>query len=282
MTYDEHHHTTEVPIEATSRPAPRPSAPSPALGRRGDPTDALPVATVGTEPVVEQDAIARLERRMNLMVGTLGMLLIAAFVVIGLLLDRVADAERNAEVLATGASSEQIGEIQADLERVEAGAALYASQIDGFREQLVELSPEIEEGVDEAILGLRDFSQSTIAFDVAIDETIPVDTEVVINRTVEVPIQTEIPISQEIDTTIEVDTPFGAVPLDITVPVDVVVPVDLVVDIPIDETVPITDEFPVQMTVPIEIDVGDTELANLTESLAAGLESLQEVLTGLS
>ena len=79
-----------------------------------------------------------------------------------------------------------------------------------------------------------------------------------------------------------VDTPLGGIPVDVNVPVDVVVPIDIVVDIPIDETVPISDEFPVQLDVPIVIEVGDTELANLTESLAAGLESLREVLSGLS
>ena len=66
-----------------------------------------------------------------------------------------------------------------------------------------------------------------------------------------------------------------------TVPVDVDVPVDIVVDIPINETIPIRDEFPVRLDVPVEIDVGETELAELTESLAAGLESMQDVITGL-
>jgi hypothetical protein len=34
--------------------------------------------------------------------------------------------------------------------------------------------------------------------------------------------------------------------------------------------------------VPIDIEVRDTELAELTDSLAAGLESLQDMLNGLS
>jgi hypothetical protein len=46
--------------------------------------------------------------------------------------------------------------------------------------------------------------------------------------------------------------------------------------------VPIQDEFPVQLDVPIAINVGDTELAELTDSLAAGLQSLQDMLSGLS
>lgn len=237
------------------------------------------------------DAIAELTRRTNVMIGILAALLVGAFVVIGLLFGRVTSAESEAEAARTelaaamasgGASSAEVEQLRADLDRVEAGAALYASQVEGFVDQLTELSPEIEAGVDEAITGLQEFGESTISFDVEIDEVIPIDTEVVINRTVEVPIVTEIPINEEIDTTITIDTPFGGVPVDVNVPVDVVVPIDLVVDIPIDETVPIQDEFPVQLDVPIAIDVGDTELKNLTDSLAAGLESLRDVLTGLS
>jgi hypothetical protein len=246
-------------------------------------------------PPVDAEAIAALTRRTNLLIGVLGVMLLVAFAVIGVLFGRVASAESEASSARTelvalaaepsigaGASAEELTELRDDIERVEAGAALYASQIDGFREQLTELAPQIGAGVDEAITGLRDFGESSLTFDVNIDEVIPIDTEVVIERTVEVPIQTEIPINQEIDTTIRIDTPFGGIPLDITVPVDVVVPIDLVVDIPIDETVPIQDEFPVQLDVPIDIDVSETELKNLTDSLATGLESLQDILTSLT
>jgi MFS family permease len=237
--------------------------------------------------------IGALMRRMNILIGLLAALLVGAFVVIALLFGRVAEARDDAAAarselasLTAGggslATDADLAALQEDVERVEAGAALYASQIDGFREQLVELEPEISAGVDEAITGLRDFGQSTIAFDVNIDEVIPVDTEVVIQRTVEVPIKTTIPIEESFDTTITIDTPVGGIPLDVTVPVDVDVPVDLVVDIPIDETVPIQDEFPVQLDVPIAIEVSETELASLTDSLAAGLESLQDVLGGLA
>lgn len=244
------------------------------------------------DEAVPADDVAALTRRTNLLIGALSVLLLGAFVVIGLLFGRVASAEADAEAARTelaafvadpsaaGASAAELDQLRDDLARVEAGAALYASQIDGFREQLNELAPQIESGIDEAITGLRDFGESTITFDVAIDEVIPIDTEVVITRTVEVPIQTEIPINQEIDTTITIDS-LGGLPLDITVPVDVVVPIDLVVDIPIDETIPVRDQFPVQLDVPIEIDVGETELRSLTDSLATGLESLQDILTGL-
>jgi MFS family permease/prefoldin subunit 5 len=235
------------------------------------------VLVAGT-PAVSSAAIDALQRRVNVMIGVLGLLLVAAFATIVLLFGRVGDARADAS-----AARAELASTQADLERVEAGAALYASQITGFQEQLVALEPEISAGVQEAITGLREFGESTISFDVAINETIPVQTEVVIQRTVEVPIKTSIPINETFETTIEIETPLGfSVPLDVTVPVDIDVPVNLVVDIPIDETVPIDDEFVVDLDVPISIDVGETELANLTESIAAGLESLQDMLSGLS
>ena len=153
----------------------------------------------------------------------------------------------------------ELDALRADLERVEAGAALYASQLEGYQSLFADAGPEIAAGVDEAIAGLRDFSSSTLSFELPLEQTI------------EVPIKTEIPINQSFDTTITVDTPLGfEVPIDVTVPVDVLVPVDLMVDIPVNETVP------------IEIDVSETEFATLTDSLATGLESLKEVLDGLA
>ena len=247
----------------------------------------VPTAAVAGRP----EALAALTRRMNLMIGLLATLLIGALVTVGLLFSRVASAQDDASAARAAltssdgqlaASQAELDQLREDLNRVEAGAALYASQITGFQELLSDLGPEISSGVDEAIAGLTEFGNSTIAFDVNIDEVIPIDTEVTIKRTVAVPIKTTIPIKESFDTTITINTPVGNIPLDVTVPVDVDVPVDLVVDIPIDETVPIKDEFPVKLDVPIEIDVGETELKNLTDSLATGLESLQDVLTGLS
>jgi len=240
------------------------------------PADA-PGEAADAVPHLVASRLAAAQRRTNLLIGALGLLVAGAFVAVGLLAARATDARDDA---ATARAELELA--RADLERVEAGAALYASQIEGFREQLVELEPQISAGVEEAITGLRSFGESTIEFEVSIDEVIPVETEVVIDRVVQVPIRTTIPIDQSFDTTIRIDTPLGRVPLDVTVPVDVDVPVDLVVDVPIKETVPISDEFPVQLDVPIAIDVSETELASLTDALATGLESLQEVLTGLS
>lgn len=170
-----------------------------------------------------------------------------------------------------------------DMERVEAGAAIFASQVNGFVEQVNELGPSIDDGLDQAVTGLEDFGTSTIDFTVNIDENISIQQDFAINRTVAVPISTSIPIDEEFDTRITINGPFGVdIPLDITVPINLDVPIDLTVDIPINETIPIDVDVPVQLDVPISVDVEGTELEALTASLVEGLRAFQAGLGGLT
>lgn len=170
-----------------------------------------------------------------------------------------------------------------DMERVEAGAAIFASQVNGFVEQVNELGPSIDDGLDQAVTGLEEFGSSTIDFTVNIDESISIQQDFAINRTVEVPINTSIPIDEEVETRITIDGPFGVdIPLNITVPIDLDVPIDLTVDIPINETIPIDVDVPVKLDVPISVDVKGTELEALTASLIEGLRAFQVGLGGLT
>ena len=211
-----------------------------------------------------------LTRNIAAVVAVLGAAVVALLVLNIALLGRVSTVE------------DELAATRADLTRVEAGAALFAGQVQGFQEQLTALAPAVDAGLDEAVAGLADFRTSTIAFDVQIDETVAIDTVIDLNRTIEVPINTTIPISETFDTRITIDGPFGIdIPLNIPVPIAVDVPIDLTVAIPIDESFPISTEFPVQLAVPIAIDVAGTELAELAASLEAGLKSFQDVIAGL-
>lgn len=181
------------------------------------------------------------------------------------------------------ATQEQRAQLEANLARVEGGAALYAAQVTAFQRQLGGLGPTLDSALGEAVSGIEDFRDSKIQFDVAINETVPINAEVVLNRTLNVPINTSIPIDETIDTTITVNGPFGIdIPLDITVPIQLDLPIDLSVAIPIDETIPVNAEVPVNLNVPIEIDIAETELAVLAESLQQGLESFRQLAAGLS
>ncbi len=180
------------------------------------------------------------------------------------------------------AAQDRQDQLETDLARVEGGAALYGAQVTAFQEQLGGLGPTIDVALGEAVSGIDQFRTSTITFDVAIDETVPINTEVVLDRTLQVPIRTTLPIDEEFDTTITIQGPFGIdIPLDITVPIKLDLPIDLDVAIPVNETVPVNAEVPVKLDVPISIDISETELALLAEALAEGLESFRQMASQL-
>ena len=111
-----------------------------------------------------------LHRHLGLVLGAFAVALAGAFVLIALLLSQLASTR------------DELATTRTDLERVEAGADLFASQVTGFQEQLVALSPTISAGLDEAVVGLDAFGTSTLEFNVAIDENVAIDTEVVIDH----------------------------------------------------------------------------------------------------
>ena len=212
-----------------------------------------------------------INRNLTLVLAGFAVLLLGSLALSMWMFARVQSAE---DTLAT---------TQDDLARVESGAALYASQVNGFVETVNGIGPSIDEGLDQAVTGLEDFSTSSIDFDVSIDQTISISETFDLKRTVEVPIKTSIPIDEEVETTVIVNGPFGVdIPIDITVPVNIDVPIDLTVEVPIDESVPIDVDVPVQLDVPISIDVEGTELEALTTSLAEGLRAFQAGLDGLT
>lgn len=254
-------------------------------------TDEMPVLALG---VADDDTFDRddeasdrdvepaggswLHRHFVAVVAGMGLALLLMIALLGVLLLQVSSAR--ADLDDTRA---ELQTTQEDMERVEAGAAIYASQLNGFVETIGALGPSIDEGLDQAITGLEEFGTSKLAFTVNIDETISISQSFDLNRTVAVPINTTLPINEEFDTRVVVDGPFGVdIPINLTVPVDLDVPIDLTVDIPIDESIPIDVDVPVQLDVPIEVDVAGTELETLTTSLIDGLRAFQEGLGGLT
>lgn len=225
----------------------------------------------------DEGGAAMVQRHLVLIVAALSIALIIAFAMIAVLFAKVSatSSELDDANAALMASAD-------DLARVEAGAALFGSQVTGFQEEIANLSPTIRTGLDDAVTGLAEFGDSTLEFNVDIDENVNVATDVVIDRVIEVPIQATLPIDEELDTTITVNGPFNTeIPLDITVPIKLDLPIDLNVDIPINEQIPISADVPVEVQVPIKVNIADTQLAELAASLASGLESFAEVLDEL-
>ena len=221
------------------------------------------LAAVGHENTGVPMETSWFHRHLGWFVGLLGALVVGAFVLIAVL-------------------SNQLSETRDDLARVEAGSALFASQVQGFQTLLIDLEPLIADGLDEAIAGLEEFGTSSLEFSVPIDEEVVIDTSIVIERDFSFPLNETLTLDQTFDTTIEVDTPLGfSVPVDVSVPVNVEIPIDLDIEVPINETIPLSASIPVNLDVPIKVDVAETELAGLAVAIADGLRSFRDVFSGL-
>lgn len=187
-------------------------------------------------------------------------------------------------ILATrlGSIVRQEAEQDSQLERIELGAGLFASQVTALQSGLAELVPRVRAGLTEAMGGLDTFRASSISLSIPIDQDIPIDTEVVLDRTFLVPIETSVPIDETIHTTILVQGPFGTeIPVEVTVPVSLELPVDVEVPISLSEKIPISTLIPVRLTVPIEVSVAGTELDTLAASLHRALGAFADLLGGL-
>jgi hypothetical protein len=185
-------------------------------------------------------------------------------------------------VIGMSRARSDVAGLRAEVEQLRGGVALFTSQATDLQGRLAELAPAVEEGLAQAVAGLEAFAGSTIAFDVPIDESVPIETEIVLDRILQVPIEASLPIDQTIDTTITVQGPFGIdIPLDITVPIVLDLPIDLDVAIPVNESIPIAADVPVRLTLPVSVDVSATELGGLADSLRAGLEAFMTAISAL-
>ncbi|NND01728.1 MAG: MFS transporter [Acidimicrobiia bacterium] len=248
-----------------------------------DPDSTQPMHQTPSQTALEQGAAMTTQdrnfitRNAAAIVGGLIAVTLLSLLISLVMLSRVNRATNQLDTVQA-----ELVDTRAEMEQLRGGVALFSSQASLLQSQLGELAPSVTAGLDEAVAGLTEFENSTITFNVPINETIPIITEVLLDRTLQVPISTVLPIDETIDTTIIVQGPFGIdIPLDITVPILLDLPIDLEVAIPVNETVPINTTIPVNLSVPIEVQVQGSELATLASSLRQGLISLRDVLAGL-
>ncbi len=158
------------------------------------------------------------------------------------------------------------------------------SQLLSARQQALGLvqnfKPMVQDTLSQVDTELETFQESTLEFNVKIDQILPIDVEIPFNETVEVPINLVIPIEQQIQTTVMMD-PFQAgleIPVKIDVPISVEVPIDVVLPVTIDRTIPISTNVPINLDVPLAIEVSETDLVLYIEQVRQGIGSFNESL----
>jgi hypothetical protein len=143
-----------------------------------------------------------------------------------------------------------------------------------------EIGPPLQESLSQTIADLEDFEQSTLEFNIPVEQEFAVEAEIPFDETIEVPIQLTVPISQVVETTILIDplqTGFE-IPVDIAVPIAIEIPIDETLAFPIKRTIPISTTIPLKVDVPIVINVAETDLAQYVTRLREGLQPLSAFL----
>ena len=155
-------------------------------------------------------------------------------------------------------------------------------QLVQFRQQATEtidrLQPQLEIAFDQTDARLAEFQQSTLTFDVDVDEVIPVQANVPFNETIEIPVQITIPIEEDFETIITVNALGAEIPVPVVVPVLMEFPIDEVVTVTISRTIPLSTSVSLNLAVPVQIDINDTELAPYLQELRQGLDAVKETV----
>lgn len=168
-----------------------------------------------------------------------------------------------------------------------ASLALNAYLIQQWRQAKAQVSqlsrniqPVVQQTFDNLDRELVNFQQSTLEFNVQVNQQVPLQTEVSFSDTIDIPLQMTLPISHEISTTIMVD-PFGAgftVPMAVNVPINMEFPINQQISIPINRTIPISTSVPLSLTLPINIPISNTSLAPTIDQIRRGADDFEQQL----
>ena len=90
------------------------------------------------------------------------------------------------------------------VDEVAGGAAVLAAQAGTFLDQVTSLTPLLDEALTTADAELEALRTSTIAFDVEVDQVIPVSASFPFQRALTFPIDTSIPINETFETRVTV------------------------------------------------------------------------------
>jgi len=149
----------------------------------------------------------------------------------------------------------------------------------GFRSDVDRLSPTVEAALIDSVADIAALRESTLTFEVDINESVPISATIPLDRTFQVPIVTSFPITETFLVDVVVPGPFGIeIPFQAAVPVDMDVPIDVVVPVQISDDIPVDLDLPVELRLPVQVDVEGTDLAPLLATLETRLGEIARIV----
>ncbi len=143
--------------------------------------------------------------------------------------------------------------------------------------QIFALRQAAREAVSDGITLIDSLQGSTLAYNVAIKDVLPLSADIPVDETIPVTIEDTIPINTTV--TVPVNTVLGPIKLD--VPISAEVPVRLETVVKLQRTFHVETKVPLDLTIPVSIVVKDTPASQTLADLRTRLEHLAALLGGV-
>jgi hypothetical protein len=143
--------------------------------------------------------------------------------------------------------------------------------------QIFALRQAARQAIADGITLIGNLEGSTLSYNVAVDDTLPLTADIPVDETIPVVIEDTIPI----DTTVTVPVSAGLLgTFDLDVPIHAVVPIRLETEVTLQRTFHVETNIPLDLTIPVSIVVRDSPAAQSLADLKMRLERLAALLGG--
>ena len=143
--------------------------------------------------------------------------------------------------------------------------------------QIFALRQAARQAVSDGITLIDGLQGSTLSYNVAIKDTLPLFADIPVDETIPVTIEDTIPINTTV--TVPVNTVLGPIKLD--VPISAEVPIKLESEVKLQRTFHVETKIPLDLTIPVSIVVKDTPASQTLADLRNRLEHLAALLGGV-
>ncbi|MBN1429384.1 MAG: hypothetical protein JXB07_13510 [Anaerolineae bacterium] len=128
-----------------------------------------------------------------------------------------------------------------------------------------------QQAINDAIMTVDNLQDTTLAYTVVIEDTIPINADLGLGESIPVPVDEDLPLNATISVPVQMG-PFGT--HTIAIPISGTVPVRTTLNIVIDQPLHVSTTVPVNLEVPIRLAIKDTQLMTTLSDVKVKLKAL--------